>query len=405
MAGATEYEDYQAEWKAKADLLYAEWHKSGSTHDAELQSNLILAAIRAERPQVVEEVAAGGDVAAKEIKLPTEVAPLPLKVLFDFGVLPPGPYSEQTPWVIRRMTKNHFEVWLPKHGWLFNGEGKLESEAFPPRRDGKGREWYGAFLPDGQWVTTDLWESDRTLHFFSAKGKWRKDRTAKQLAPPKDPLAFSDILGWARCDKRGKGWVVSIGANGGRAIVFVTPKGEARELKGSEPWQLCYLRDMEPKGMFTCLSRPSDDGKTRMEFHSPSHGPQVGFPEYNFAHAEVRIAGGDTNFGFFPGSDKVFIGASPYTWNANEPPKTWFFNPDGTCLGWIRGAYLTDSADGKAMLFLDANGDVVTMSTELVSKSRERFTVDGVPAIASRLFPDLHLGLFRVKEELILARW
>ena len=45
-------------------------------------------------------------------------------------------------------------------------------------------------LPDGRWVTSDIWDYDRTLHFFSRTGKWRKDLSADELVP----RAVADIL-------------------------------------------------------------------------------------------------------------------------------------------------------------------------------------------------------------------
>jgi hypothetical protein len=176
------------------------------------------------------------------IKLPDTIKEIAISELFEFSATP-AEAQDRAPYVVRRMTKTHFEVWTPKHGWLFDRTGKVINQAAPPRRDGDGRHWYGAFLPDGRWVTTDLWSVDRTLTFFSAKGQWLRERSSVQLAPVKKtdtPLLrsgeFSDIIAWARCDREGRGWIASVGTENGRAIVFVSPESV---LKKSEK---CLVR-------------------------------------------------------------------------------------------------------------------------------------------------------------------
>ena len=48
--------------------------------------------------------------------------------------------------VFRKISPARLEAWDPKDGWLFNARGKLLVHVDVPRRDGTGREWYGAFL-------------------------------------------------------------------------------------------------------------------------------------------------------------------------------------------------------------------------------------------------------------------
>ena len=67
-------------------------------------------------------------------------------------------------------------------------------EASPPRRTGRGREWYGAFLPDGRWVTTDLDDTDGRLSFFSPKGTLERVVTSAELAPGGG--AERELLDW-----------------------------------------------------------------------------------------------------------------------------------------------------------------------------------------------------------------
>ncbi len=422
--GADETDDYLEEQQAKATKLLTEWRAAGSPTGGEahkeLREQLIEAAVRADKAEIIDEIAAGGDVASKEIPLPAEITQVETKELFRLGVQPEGRYGRAA-WVIRRMTKTRFEVWTPKRGWLFDPEGKLVNEVTVPRRDGAGREWYGAFLPDGRWVTTDLWDFDKTLHFFSKKGKYLKDMSSTQLAPltPEDRESSSlgsDIIGWARCDRDGKGWVVSIGSEWGRAVVFVTPDGKVRR-KEIDPWRLCYPRDLEPKGYYIALSIPSDDGKDTLSRNVPGHGPWVGYPGFDWNRIDPQnkiIADGGKPFGFMPGSRDVYIGAyQPYLWAQEETlpspgqasPRTWFFNPKGACRGWVKGTYLTDSADQKAVLLRDNANGVTTLDLDLKPISRERYSIDETPGIPVKLFTDLRLGLFLVKGELILAKW
>lgn len=379
---------------------------------------------------------------AGEIKLPTAIKEIRIRKIMALERVSDA--VEHAPYVVRRMTNSRFEVWQPTHGWLFDRDGQLVNEAVPPRRDGHGREWYGAFLPDGRWVTTDLWATDKTLTFFSAKGQWLRERSARQLAPAKEANhrhdnEYSDIIAWARCDRDGKGWVASIGTETGRAIIFVGPEGKARTLHGvTEPWKLCQPRDLEPKGWpgaWWCYRRrPSDDGQWLIRRAEYGHGEEIMQPPYQWGertkvrwkdtYEEVKddahaVGGGNDNFGFLPGSHDVFIGASDYRENANtgrddwrvnwttqgRPFETRFFRASGAERGWLKGSYLADSADGQAMWFLDRDRGVVVLGNDLKVQSRMQFSMDGAAALPRHVFPDLRMGLFRVGEEFILGKW
>ena len=63
-----DYDQELADEKTKCLSLLAEWRKPEKKNDAELRDRLIDAAVRSDQPDVVEEVAAGGDGAAAEIK-------------------------------------------------------------------------------------------------------------------------------------------------------------------------------------------------------------------------------------------------------------------------------------------------------------------------------------------------
>ncbi|HEY5037034.1 MAG TPA: hypothetical protein VII74_07895, partial [Chthoniobacterales bacterium] len=252
------------------------------------------------------EVATDGEYAQKEIKLPKEAETVALHELYTCIA---DSADADFRWVIRRVTKNHVEVWLPRHGWLFNGKGKLVGEAKPPRRDGTGREWYGAFLPDGRWVTTDLFAEDKTLTFFTRAGKWLKEIASDKLVPrkPEDEFQEPATIGWCRCTRRGDGFVLSVGQDGGRGDAWVNWSGQHHELSEKEsPWKLCYPRDLEPKGMYTDLSVPDDRGAITMTRNEPSHGSEVGFPVYEAGKVRARVPEGET-FGFWPRSDNVYI--------------------------------------------------------------------------------------------------
>jgi len=408
-------DDYLKEWSAKCDQLLAEWKAHPGKPDDDLAGKLIEAGVRADRAEEVEMVAAGTmDLASIEIKAAAKTRIVYARILRNLGKPPTVDYEDGTmDCVFRRMTKNCFEAWTPKHGWLFNNGGKLISEARPPRHGGIGREWHGAFLPDGSWVTTDLWDYDRTLTFFSKNGKWMKEIPSEELAPPKQHEGNGhDLIGWARCDRNGEGWVVSVGSEGGRAVVFVKPQGKAQLLEDQNaPWKLCYPRDMEPKGDFTELFRPSDDFKEVLNFTEASHGTWVGYPHYERDDGKISevIPGGDHNFGFLPGSHDVFMNSTGYG-NGNDdsnPPlqKTWFFSADGTCLGWMHGSYLADAPGGKGIWLLDNDNCTVALDGDLKPQSRTRFLIGGRQAAPMKLFPDLRLGFFTTGGEVVLARW
>ena len=131
------------------------------------------ASIHADRPDLVEQVVARGDVLKRMLPVPRGGERVKLRTLHIFAEFPAqldqemfASFSREQGWLARRVTKDAVEVWTPNHGWLFDGQGQLLHEAHPPRGTGYGREWYGAFLPDGRWVTTDLDEMDGRLQFL-----------------------------------------------------------------------------------------------------------------------------------------------------------------------------------------------------------------------------------------------
>jgi len=401
--------------------FHEQWRKETDPEKKrEIGEDLVRAAISTDQPQFVLEVATGGKLAEKEIKTPNGNATgLSLHILKSFDP-EPYPFEQQAAWVIRRMTRDRFELWLPRHGWLFDGKGKLLNEAHPPRRDGVGRQWYGAFVPDGRWVTTDIWDYDRTLHFFTRSGKWRKDLSADALVPPtsEDDRWARSIIGWCRCVKDGRRFVLSVGENGGRGDAWVSADGgeHHRLTENESPWKICYPRDLEPKGMYTSLSIPNDRGDQIIGYTVPGHGAECGYPTYQWSETSVQVLG-PGEFGFWPSSSNVYIGTAepapspqPGTETSNEaevgPAITLFYNFDGTFAGWIKATRVCDTAGGDAMLFHDELDRILTVTPDLQLRKVERFTYsDATAAPPEKLFPDLRLGFFKWGKKLVLARW
>ena len=403
-----ESDDFEKEWKAKTVPLLEQWRKAENKSDPNLKEDLIQAAVYAGQSEIVEEIMLDGDdVSSKEIKLPSEEQKIPIHIIQSFEELSPYPnngWLTRDPFNIRRMTKGSFEIWSSKHGWLFDAKGKLLNEAFPPRRDGVGREWFGAFLPDGRWVTTDLWELDKTLTFFSKAGKWIKEINGKDLYPANpDSSCELNLIAWARCDKEGKGWVVSIGEYPGNAHVFVRPNGKAQLLEyTNQPWdklwKLCYPRDLEPKGHRQALTY-SDDLKRLIQVGRPGHGPMIEYPSFSWGDKDIltnhKVVPFGGNFGFLPNSHDVFI----------EGSKTWFFDEHGKCRAWIGASYLADSSEAKETWYVDPDQIVVTLGSDLKPHSRIRFVIDETNANPVKLFTDLRIGFFLIDQNLVLARW
>jgi hypothetical protein len=364
---------------------------------------------------VLLDVATAGQFKNKEIKLSGKPKATPLKRIFTFD---PAPDLEHR-WVIRRLSANRIEVWLPRHGWLFDTNGKLLNEAHPPRRDGVGREWYGAFLPDGRWVTTDLWSEDKVLTFFSPRGQWLKEIPADELVPRKPDEYWWNLstIGWCRSVRSGDAFIVSVGQNGGRGVAWVNWKGEHRILSHpNDPWKLCYPRDLEPKGTYTFRSVPNDRRQITLTRHEDSHGRLVGFPVYETDpdHLKVRIPDGEA-FGFWRDSQNVYIVTERTTWirdalgEGHSGPTTrrsMFYNVDGEFAGWIDAWRIADAGTGDGMLFVDQQQRVISLTKKLTIAGIEQFNWSGgTVAEPARLFPDVRLGFFSRDGKLVLAKW
>ena len=419
---------------AETIRLYASWlWEDDPKIKAELGTGLVRAAVESwHHPEIVAEVASDGKFAAGQIPLPAQAdaSLVPLVPLRDFGGLPSE--NPETRWVVRRMTSRSFELWSPAHGWLFDARGRVVNEARPPRRDGTGREWYGAFLPDGRWATTDIWAQDNALHFFSPSGKWLRSLPSLKLIPrpPAGSDAYSGVplIGWCRSDREGKGWVFSVGSEGGWGTARIDPEGRVRSV--TAPALLCQPRELEPKGSFFALGVGDDAGRATLTRSEAGHGMWVGFPDYALSSARAGIGvvpegqafhynaaydGFHTPaFGFWPGSRAVYIAARSLEGKPGDAPFgkpiTWFFGADGAFQGWTAATRLADAEDGKAMLFDAGGGRVVALSPGLRPGAARRFAwPGGGAALPEKIFPDLRLGFFWRGEErartLVLARW
>ena len=199
-------DEFVAAHAKAAEDEFAVWKTNG--HESEsFQGH----AVRGARADLIERVLTGDRLAESEIHVLTPVTTCDVTILDLMPLVCPA--SGQTPacgTVWRRITKDRFEVWTPKTGKLFDASGKLVATVKVPRGDGWGREWYGAFLPDGCWVTTDLNERDDRLTMFSAKGKRMWSIKGATLIPQKtddDSYRSLPLIAWARAAKDGKSWV------------------------------------------------------------------------------------------------------------------------------------------------------------------------------------------------------
>ena len=358
----------------------------------------------ADRPDIAEEATAGGPLASKQVPLPDHCDSVPLQPIhrFDEIIVNPADETAETPnqssrrqvdppvessWLTRRITRNALEVWTPVHGWLFDGGGRLLNKARSPGDERMGRQWFGAFLPDGRWVTTDVAKTgpeplDFYLTFFSREGKWLKDIPSARLATEVVPGVKPDpALAGARCwAGRGAtrtarpGWSTSA-ARKVLPTVQIGPEGPPHQFMGVGRWRACYPRALGARGDYIDMWVPDDSGKILLERSSAGHGYYVGYPAYvlipplPIAMPDGLTAGkgvgdvpnGNDIFGFWPGRRDVFIGSirtvtnehgSPVrSWGGDEENATWFFNsaghfqglaawtPSGRCGGRPRDAF------------------------------------------------------------------
>ena len=86
----------------------------------------------------------------------------------------------------------------------------------------------------------------------------------------------------------------------------------------------------------------------------------------------------EKRFGFWPNSENVYIVTKTITWKDNsgrseEGPttyQTWFYDKSGKFDGWINGRRIADSKSGDAMLFVDNQNRVITLTKTYTVKRR-----------------------------------
>ena len=386
--------------------IYAAWK---AEHDAARRTELGLQLVDAiehevELPQndIADEVARDG-LPIRTVTVPAaeKVALTPLSALN--GVHTGDDAYPASP-VLRRIADDRFEAWTTGEGWLFDGRGKLLTHVKVPRRDGTGREWFGAFLPDGEWITTDLWEEDKQINAFSAHGKWLWEMKGadilKQLPDAgKDNAPAKPLICWARADRIGQGWVVCVGEDGNTACALVAESKTVAPLPaGENAWDLVYPRAMGSRGFYIALSIPSDDGKLNLARGEAGHGVGVGWPRYDLTPGTWSriIGGGDYRFGFWPRSRALFIETAGDDLLA--PHRVWFFDAEGHYSGEITGSYLGDASNKYGLLVTVTGDAVATLMPDPkgpVSTQARAFTwPDGTRAVPLALYDDLHLGFF-----------
>jgi hypothetical protein len=375
---------------------------------------------------VIDEVARDG--APKRLLAPaTPVITVELKTIFSIS--DPQTYDDARGPVFRRMTKERFEVWKKKTGWLFDAGGKLLTRVVVPRRDGDGREWYGAFLADGSWITTDLWENDTQLNAFTPKAKWEWELPGAEIVDSLDrakltpePDSIDTPIGWARADKTGQKWLVSVGTDETRGYALVDPAGKMEPLSDkTNLWALAYPQAMGSRGTYPKSYIVSEDGLRTLVRTGTYHNIGVDWPIYSLpGRRNVVIGEGGLGFGFWPASHDTYIQAG------YNPTQVWLFDDHGAYQGQVVGSHLAAATNGRDLLVCGSDGRVLRVSHGekglTIPEVRSFVWPDRTPAAPIVIYDDLHLGFFLKKgllssnddkeiiesrgdNEIVLAKW
>jgi hypothetical protein len=433
--------DPGADARARVPGLYQAWKaERDPAKRADLAGQLLDAIIHCYVNQpidIADEIARDG-LPKHDLLPPTNSTNVTLKEVMTLSGIHPNPWGEFpiSP-VFRRISDKRLEAWTSNEGWLFDAKGKLLVHVTVPRRDGGGREWFGAFLSEGNWITTDIWTEDKQINAYNAKGEWRWELAGTHILSRLSPATSTDdsdykwrlpLIDWARADWKGNGWLVSVGANGSSSFALVNEKGAVKALPtGASLWGLVYPRAMGVRGMYSSLYIDSDDGKVTLNRGEAPHGVYVGWPNYDLSNKwGVIIPEGNDQFGFWPYSHDIYIEGQqsvPEAWHL--PNRVWFFSAEGKYQGEVIGSRLGDAANGRDLLIQDANDQVVQVeskATGLAICDVRRFTwPDGTTAVPLAVYDDLHLGFFlrgpgmtgftddarraRACAEVVLAKW
>jgi hypothetical protein len=396
---------------AKATELHGQWKKEKDlVHRNELADQVIRASYYGDKPEYVEDIARDGEPQRllTAFPKPGEVRLQAITRLagvnYQAGNYPASP-------VIRRITEDRIEVWTTKEGWLLDAEGRIKNHVVVPRRDGTGREWFGAFLPDGRWITTDIWEMDKTVTGYSADGKWLWEIKGAQIFPPGKDDETQSLIGWARSDRDGEGWIVSVGSEGGRGYAWIDGSNPAHIKRDVNPWKLAYPRALGSRGYYCFLSVPNDEFDFELHRAATFHGVDSSFPSYGLPNRSVQLPS-DGTFGFWPDSMQTYIESDGWTTSTEGAQhRTWFFDKKGRYQGEIVAAYLADADNNRDLLFLTPDQMVLQLTPNLKVKKTRRFVWKEGDKSAQPIFlqEDLRIGIFTqpkgLKNEVVLARW
>ena len=397
LAGILHADVATPEERASISNAIAQWHaETNAKAKAKLEESIVHQCGVADTPETAEELVGGKPLQEMRIVLPTKEEPLPLTVLKEWDLSVDGFYQLPEE-VIRRIGQKNFELWTPKRGWLFDKKGSVLAEAMVPRRDGAGREWHGAFLPDGQWITTDLWAQDDRIYIFSPENKLlRAFPTKKYTGKPKDDWSGYTVA-WARADQKGTKWATQIGLDGGWCGLLISPWGWRQKVsatltklhlpspaswalaqKVEDPKAFVDSRNLGAKGNCILLAAQSSDGKSSVEHCGHMHGSDTELPSYSMRgvglgwdhvipsmfHGKYTGRG---NFGFFPASQVVWVGGEK---NPIRPTqyqggfRSWIIEPSGKAIGWLPAERVADDSDGKRMWFVDEQGRLLKVAPD-----------------------------------------
>jgi len=389
-----------------AEADFAIWKSTGNVPE-EFEDHVK----RGDRADLVQRIFSNDKLAETEIKPDAPATSCEVRIHdtspLETTIKESGDHS--TVW--RRITKDRFEIWTPVSGKLFDEKGKLLNEAKVRRGDGWGREWYGAFLPDGRWITTDIDEFDKEVTAFSAKGKRLWSVKGAKLAPStgKDMEAMSDLplIAWARSDKSGKSWIVSVGSEWGRGYVKLTPDRKWEKIE--DPWKECLPQQLRSRGMYTDRYTKSDDGEQMVNRTEASHGINVGWPRYNFIATEFIIPNGD-GFGILPDSRSVFVetdcGPLNATVQERKDERVWLFDAKGVYQHWIRGRTVGASLSSGGLWIRQLDNTCTLVEKGYTVKSRRTFsTKEKAALVPVELHDDIGLGVFLLNDKLVLGTW
>lgn len=403
--GDDEWDKQVREEGKAAEEDFASWKSTGKVPEG-FEDH----AIRGAREELVQRMFSGDKLAETQIKteLPATICKVTVRDTAPLDSAIKEGDSYRTVW--RRITKDRFEIWTPKSGKLYDATGKLMAEAKVRRGDGWGREWYGAFLPDGRWITTDIDELDKEVTGFSVKGKRQWSVKGAALIPKsKDPDAMDSLplIAWARSDKNGKAWIVSVGSERGRGWVKLTPDG--KWTKTDDPWKACFPQQLRSRGMYIDRSTRSDDGSLLVNRTEAGHGMHVGWPHYHFGTPDILVPNGD-DFGILPDSWSVFIESDcgPLTSTAEErnDERVWFFDAKGGYQHWIKGRTVGASLPSGGLWIRQLDDSCALMGRDYTVKSRLRFTnQEDKVLLPVELHDDIGLGLFLMDGKVVLGTW